>query len=105
MTQFRQGDVLLCAVEDIPVTATPLPCDGDRVVLASGEASGHAHAMPASRARMLRDPASGRVFVTVAKGGARLRHEEHAAILVPRGRYELLRQREYTPEAPRLVRD
>ena len=94
---FRQGDVLLCAVEAIPPTAAPVPPEGDRVVLAEGELTGHAHAIDAAHVTMLRDGPTGRSFLIVGKGGAWLRHEEHDPILVPCGRYALVRQREYAP--------
>jgi hypothetical protein len=103
--QYRQGDVLLCAVDNILPGATLAPRDGGRVVVAEGELTGHAHAFVAARVRMFREEASRRSVLIIGKGGARLCHEEHDPILVPEGHYELRRQREYTPQAPRLVRD
>jgi hypothetical protein len=103
--QYRQGDVLFCAVDAIPVGAKPVPKDGDRVVVARGELTGHAHAFAAAGVRMLHEKGSGRSFLLIGEGGAPLCHEEHDPILVPRGSYELIRQREYAPRAPRLVRD
>jgi hypothetical protein len=103
--QYRQGDVLLCAIDAIPSSAKPVPSEDDRVVVALGELTGHAHAFAACNAQMLRDKGSHRSFLVIDKGGARLCHEEHHPILVPEGRYELLHQREYTPEMPRHVRD
>ena len=95
--QFRQGDVLLCTVEEIPVTALPVSRGGDRVIVALGELTGHAHAFAAHEARLFREEPSGRTFVAIAEGGAALLHEEHDSIHVPQGHYELRRQREYTP--------
>ena len=49
---FRQGDVLLVPVrpERLPGHARPLPRDArGRLVLALGEATGHAHAVAPSR--------------------------------------------------------
>jgi hypothetical protein len=103
--QYRQGDVLLCAVDAIPLGAKPVPREGDRVVVALGELTGHAHAFATAGVRMLREKASGRAFLLIGEGGAPLCHEEHAPILVPEGSYELIRQREYAPKAPRFVRD
>src|ERR1700730_9775487 len=102
--QYRQGDVLLCAVDSIPRGAKRLRKAVDRVV-GGGELSGYAHACAASGVRMLREEGSHRSFLVIGKGGARLCHEEHHPILVPEGRYELRHQREYTPEMPRHVRD
>jgi hypothetical protein len=99
MRQYRQGDVLLRRVEAIPPRARPLAAEAGRVVVARGELSGHAHAFFAAEATMFRQGRSGRVFLEIARPGARLWHEEHVPILVPAGRYEVLRQREYRPGA------
>ncbi len=103
--QYRQGDILLCAVERIPPDVKPVPRDGDRVVVAEGELTGHAHAFAAKGVRLFREKGSHRFFLRVGKRGAALRHEEHGSILVPQGQYELKRQREYAPAASRRVRD
>ena len=97
--QYRQGDILLCEVDQIPPTATAAPSEGHRVILALGELTGHAHAFAAG-ASMLREAASGRSFLVIDQGGAILQHEEHDPLQVPEGRYELKRQREYTPKQP-----
>ena len=96
--QFRQGDVLLCAVDEIPLAVMAVSSDGNRVIVALGELTGHAHAFAAHQARLFRDEPSGRTFIAIAEGGAALLHEEHDPIHVPQGRYELRRQREYTPQ-------
>ena len=102
---YRQGDVLLCAVDQLPPAARPVPKDGDRVVVAFGELTGHAHAIAAAEAQMFEEKGSGRSFLVVGKGGARLCHEEHDPILVPEGNYELRRQREYASRMARFVGD
>ena len=103
--QYRQGDVLLCAIERIPEDARPIPTDGERLVIAQGELTGHAHAFAAAAVQMLRDAASGRTFLVIGADGAALRHEEHEPILLPEGRYEVRRQREYRPGIARFVSD
>ena len=103
--QFRQGDVLLQRITAIPPTAKPARSTRDRVVLARGEATGHAHAVPASRAELFQERGSGRAFLAVGTQDALLQHEEHAPIRLPSGCYEVIRQREYTPTAIRLRRD
>src|SRR5260370_15697531 len=95
--QYRQGDVLLCAVDAIPPQAKRVPRNGDRVVVAEGELTGHAHAFAAKGVRLFREKKGQRSFLSVVEGGAQLRHEEHGSILVPEGQYELRRQREYAP--------
>src|SRR5437868_3733034 len=81
--QYRQGDVLLCGVEEIPLKATPMPSDGNRVIVAFGELTGHAHAFAAKEVRLFRDEPSGRSFLAIAEDGAALVHEEHDPIHVP----------------------
>jgi hypothetical protein len=103
--QYRQGDVLLRAIDRIPSGARPVPGKRRRVVVAEGELTGHAHAFATGDVKLLRDNRSRRSFLRIPAGGAPLSHEEHATILVPQGRYEVLLQREYAPRAPRRVRD
>ena len=103
--QYRQGDVLLCAIDRIPSAAGRVKPDGERVIVAEGELTGHAHAFERKRVRLFRHKKSQRSFLLIGKAGAQLRHEEHDPIPVPEGCYELRRQREYAPRSARLVRD
>lgn len=103
----RQGDVMVVAVDEIPEGATEVADDDGRVVLAYGEVTGHAHAFSRSESRMvkLRQDEKGLRYLDVGGGGATLKHEEHAPIAIPPGRYEVRRQREYSPEEIRVVAD
>ena len=40
---FRQGDVLVVPVDEIPTGLKKVPREQGRLVLAHGEATGHAH--------------------------------------------------------------
>jgi hypothetical protein len=82
-----------------------VPSAGDRVIVALGELTGHAHAFAADAVRLFREAGTGRSFFDIGDAGAALVHEEHDPIRVPEGRYELKRQREYTPQRPRYVAD
>lgn len=113
-TMMRQGDVLLVRVEEEIATTEDIAREGGRVVLAHGEVTGHAHALaePHVEHRRLAKPLEhadeGAVvsLLTVIGQDAWLRHEEHAPIQVPPGRYLVVRQREYVPrELPRTVAD
>lgn len=104
---FRQGDVLVRAVTTLPgnaqVVASP-----ERIVLAYGEVTGHAHAIDAKEAQEFSHAdAAGvvRRYLKVFERGASLEHEEHAAIPLPPGFYEIVQQREYTPSEVRRVMD
>ena len=48
---------------------------------------------------------SGQLLVVVEEATAKLVHEEHGVIEVPRGTWEVVRQREYSPQALRRVQD
>ena len=95
---YRQGDVLLRAVNAIPVTAAPIERDLGRVILAYGEITGHAHAIdaPEAEATLLSTSENQRFLRLMAD--ADLVHEEHATIQVPSGFYEVVLQREWTDE-------
>ncbi|MBA9004415.1 MULTISPECIES: hypothetical protein [Thermomonospora] len=107
---YRQGDVLILPVPEDEVPAAvkespPAPRDGrSRIVLALGEATGHAHAIVAPgelfRGRSPMEPD----HLHLPSGG-RLVHEEHAPITLPSGWYRVIRQREYVPGAVRPVAD
>jgi len=100
--QFRQGDVLMIRVRFIPKAAMLKERDGGCVVLAYGEVTGHAHAIMEPEALLYSD---GEDMYLEADGTVTLRHEEHAPISIEKGRYKVVRQREYSPEAIRNVAD
>jgi hypothetical protein len=103
---FRQGDVLIARVEEVPEDLEKVPCDRGRLVLAYGEVTGHAHVV-AGEAELF-TPADvedlERRFLRVEQE-ATVVHEEHDTIVLPPGDYEVLRQREYAPEEIRTVAD
>ena len=51
MSQYRQGDVLISSIEEstIPKDATDIAREDGAIVLATGDATGHAHAIRTSR--------------------------------------------------------
>ncbi len=103
---FRQGDVMIVSVGLIPDTVEPIERDHGRVVLAYGEVTGHAHAIKDKRAALFRDPKLMAVFMNVTgEEPVALEHDEHATIQIPPGKYQVIRQREYSPEAIRNVAD
>jgi hypothetical protein len=90
---FRQGDVLLVEVDGIPEEATAEARSG-RIVLAWGEATGHAHAIHDRDARTFTH--AGERFL-LTKSRAQLIHEEHGPIDLPEGTWRVVIQREYEP--------
>ena len=105
---YRQGDVLLVpiAAGEVPMTAVPAPRDrSGRMILARGEATGHAHVIVGPDTLLLADRDDiDRLFVKVVSR-ARVVHEEHGAIAIPAGSYRIVRQREYVPGSWRPVAD
>jgi hypothetical protein len=93
---YRQGDVLLRRVDDIPMTLTLVPREDGRIVLAHGEVTGHAHAIdaPEDEAALLTAD-DHRRFLRLVRD-VDLRHEEHDPISLPAGNYQVIRQREWT---------
>lgn len=103
---FRQGDVLIVPIKSMPKAVEPIERDQGRVVLAYGEVTGHAHAIKDQRAALFRDPKLAAIFMHVSGDGpVALEHDEHDTISVPPGNYQVIRQREYSPEAIRNVAD
>ncbi len=98
MTIYRQGDVLLVAINSIPANArTEVARDNGRIVLAYGEVTGHAHAIHDTEAVLLAAPDTEDRFLRIMDAsGVELTHEEHATIALPPGDYLVRRQREYT---------
>jgi len=102
---YRQGDVLLKTTRKSLADAKPVARDHGRVVLASGEVTGHAHAIDDTLAELFEDK-DGTLYLRVeANPGVTLRHEEHATITLMPGIYQVVHQREYHPKAIRRVID
>lgn len=103
---FRQGDVLIVRVAELPKKLQEIEREGGRIVLAHGEATGHAHAIKDKHVALFRDPNLAAIFMHVSGDApVALEHDEHDTIEVPPGNYRVIRQREYSPEAIRNVAD
>lgn len=100
--QYRQGDVWIEQIDEIPANAKEIKRENGAVVLAHGEATGHCHAIKSRSAKFLE--AGGERFLQLAEPCA-LEHQEHAPIELPLGSYKVIRQVEYSPEAVRNVAD
>lgn len=103
---FRQGDLLFVPVSTIPASATAVDRENGRLVLARGEATGHAHAVLEPEVELLqREIEPGVAYLKVAQE-CHVTHEEHAPITLAPGNYRVIHQREYSPSTrERLVRD
>jgi len=110
---FAQGDLLLERVADVTPSGTiEENLNGVAMVLAEGETSGHRHAIW-DRVTMFRDDMLARDIpaglyighLQVASAYARVTHEEHAPLTLPRGTYRVRRQRELGPQDARAIID
>lgn len=111
--QVRQGDVFLRAVRmRDPLAGAQVTDDRGRVILAYGEVTEHAHeVVPSDTAiadatppAMLIEEPGGKRFLFV-NAPCSLVHQEHGTIALMPGCYEVVRQREYSPEAIRTIAD
>jgi len=98
---YRQGDVLLRAAA---VPSRARRSRQRRMVLAEGEATGHAHVVEpgteGTEVELLR--LGDRLFARILGGDARVVHDEHGPVVLPPGEYEVVRQREYVPPAAEM---
>jgi len=105
MNMYRQGDVLLIAVDAIDTKAPQTRDAKARIVLAYGEVTGHAHAIHDPEVTLYGTDLENRFLEILTEGGAILSHEEHAPIHLPHGNYRVVRQREWTPKGARWIAD
>jgi hypothetical protein len=102
--QIQHGDVLLLVVETLPQGAKRIACD-NRLVLAEGEATGHAHSIfPPTGAALFEFNEQRYLQVW---DNVKLKHQEHHEITILPGIYEIGRVREVDPfqDEIRAVKD
>ena len=87
----RQGDVVIRSIKTIPEGLVKK----DDLVLAEGEATGHAHRITKGKAELQVNALMGLMILRVLSEEAVLSHEEHSDIILPMGDYEIKQQREY----------
>lgn len=104
---IRQGDVLLIPVvqQDINSEYVEMERNRGRVILAYGEATGHAHAIYEPQVKLYQNKKSGKRVLRVEGNVCYLKHEEHSQHEIPAGDYLVIQQQEYTPEEIRRVTD
>lgn len=105
---YRQGDILIRRVAQVPANAKA-QAKTKSLTIALGEVTGHAHVLevqgsPRETAIVPYRDATDTLFFSLMSE-AFLKHDEHAPIALPAGTYEVVRQREYTPQAIRNVAD
>src|SRR6266508_2539292 len=98
-SMYRQGDVLLVQVDEVPKGAKQRLAK--RVILAEGEVTGHVHELVGGKVDVFEADAA--VIFLEIMASPELRHAEHATQTIEPGIYEVRRQREYTPQEIRQV--
>ena len=112
--QIRQGDVLLTKIAHSPkAKGKTQKRDRGFVVLAYGEATGHAHVLEEKGVELIEIEDVGDMVVT-AEGISILRHidirtrtpsPDHDDVEIDKGKWKVTRQTEYTPQGLRNVID
>ncbi len=103
---YRQGDVLIVQVNEIPENAKKLKRTTRGIVLAEGEVTGHAHRIPSRHASLYRSESDARYLRVMGPAPVALKHEEHTVVNIPPGNYRVTIHTEYVPgELPRQVTD
>lgn len=87
----------------VPLGARRVSREGNSVVIAHGEATGHRHRIVSPDAELY---AHEQARFLLVRAPVELIHEEHAPIELRPGVYEVVRQREYVPSSmPRTIAD
>jgi hypothetical protein len=97
---WRHGDILIARTSAIPDGAQAKPTS----VLAWGEITGHSHRVEDAETAEIYE-IGGVTYLRVTAPMARVVHQEHKPIMLPRGDYRFWYQREYTPQAIRRIVD
>lgn len=100
---YRQGDVLLTRITSLPNEVKKQENDV-KIILAYGEATGHHHYIEATKETNSFIDSDGNLFLDLEKDSV-LIHQEHSEIIIPRGKYQVTIQREYSPEEIIKVND
>jgi hypothetical protein len=102
MKMYRQGDVLFVERACRPAGKPVVRKNGE---ILEGEATGHIHRVaPECLAAAEVYEIDGKLFMS-SEEGISIVHEEHHTLVLPPGNYEVVRQREYSPEEIRNVAD
>lgn len=98
---YRQGDVLFKAIAALPKGESKKRPTGH---ILEGEKTGHIHRVAELDQADVLEINNG-LYLNVTENGVSIVHEEHKTLDLPAGGYEIVRQREYSPEEIRNVAD
>lgn len=94
--QARQGDVFIVRSSRSAEGLEEISNPKEDIILAHGEATGHAHRIREEGNVLYKDPKSNNIYLAVNNDSA-LTHEEHDGIKLRPGLYRVIKQRQYTP--------
>lgn len=96
---YQQGDVLLTKVTEIKGEKL------NHLTIAKGEATGHHHTITEGEAELYEH--EGTMFLKVKSNKATLTHQEHGAVVLPKGDYRvgIVREFDHFAEEARNVQD
>lgn len=98
MKKYRHGDVIITEVKTF-TKGKKL----NHLTLAEGEVTGHSHRISEGEATLYEFDE--KLYLEVQSELATLIHEEHKALQLPLGEYEITIQREYSPAGWKYVAD
>lgn len=100
MKVYRQGDVLIKRIKAVPQNTAKR----ESGILAFGEVTGHCHKVEElEKAEVLECGTD--LYLRVSEDGVRIVHDEHNAISLPAGDFQIVIQKEYSPQEIRDVQD
>ena len=104
MNLFQQGDVLMHQIEALPKGAISKD-SGSRITLAEGEVTGHSHTIEAEEGVQLYT--LDQILYLVADHEVTVTHQEHGAVTLPAGTYQvgIVQEYDYLASEARKVRD
>lgn len=107
MDQVQQGDVIGRKIRALPDGATRVGAQARGLVVAEGEATGHAHVVPDLDGVDLYQGPDGLVLVNATDQAVPMTHEEHRSVTWPPGIWEIgiVRERDWIAETTRRVMD
>lgn len=101
MKIFRQGDVLLKEVTTIPKDAQISHTD----IVAEGEKTGHNHRLDGSFQLFQLSKNNESVMYLEIEQETKLVHQEHNRVMIPKGLYVVVHERQYNPFADIKLRE
>ena len=99
--KIRHGDLLIEKVKSIPKNIKKI--EGN--VLAEGEITGHKHQLLVRNSENLKLFGEQQVQYFDLRENTKLVHNEHKEIQITKGKYRVIRQKEYSPLMNRQVMD